>query len=191
MCTFMLVCVCAFVLLWGRRSELLSVCVRGREDRGLPLAYPSSLVVGRINLFLLTTLAGMPRVCVYTHVCACVHVCGERLSEVKNTINSTWPWLMAVLEEYREMEREGRRQETKDVGIELGDLEVKGRIKTKEHSRKETEWYKGKGRERLNDWRRNLEIWTRRRKDLEKQDFLNDGELNINHTKMISGWWWM
>lgn len=55
------------------------VCVSAYEDKGLPPAYPSSLVVGRINLFLLTALAG--RAC----------VCGERLSEVKNTINSSWP----------------------------------------------------------------------------------------------------
>lgn len=48
------------------------VCERGREDRGLPLAYPSSLVVRHINLFLLTMLAGTAFVCVC--VCAPLYV---------------------------------------------------------------------------------------------------------------------
>lgn len=52
------------------------VCERGREDRGLPLAYPSSLVVRHINLFLLTMLAGKAFVCVC--VCASVRACVEK-----------------------------------------------------------------------------------------------------------------
>lgn len=88
--------------LWGCCShECKTESVSAYEDKGLPPAYPSSRVVRRINLFLLTMLAG--RAC----------VCGERLSEVKNTINSSWPWLMAGLERDRQRGRQGEKDKSR------------------------------------------------------------------------------